>query len=243
MIERTTNDGVLLLVMTNPPVNAVSEQLKHELIETFRSVPDDVGAVVLTASGTRSFCAGKDLRDAAASAPSDAATAARRGREMLDAIRECPVPVVAAVNGPAVGGGVSILAMCDVIVAARGTWIRTPEIEVGLLGAFSHLASLVGERRARYLYLTGQRTSVEEMYTRGSVAVLAEPESLIDEALTVAAEIAGKNSVATRAAKEAILATADLPMTTAYRIEQSYTAQLQLHPDVETGASAGDGGL
>jgi enoyl-CoA hydratase len=221
---------VLTVTIDRPPVNALDDQLIDELRSVFRDAAKgvDVGAVVLTAAGTRAFCAGMDLvapRDF--SRVADRLEPGRRGREMLEAIRNCPVPVVAAVNGPAIGGGMSIVSMCDCIVMSTHAYISAPEIGVGLLGAFSHLADLVGPRRARHLYFSGDRCSAEELAELGAVTRLSEPDSLMAEALDIAASYAAKDLMAVRMAKEAMNRTDGLPLLTAYRLEQDYTVRLR----------------
>ena len=240
-VHRSLHEGVLTLTMDRPPVHALDDVLVADLQREFEAVDGDpdVGAVVLTATGTRAFCAGKDLRSfAGPDAPVlERVEPGRRGREMLEAIRGCPVPVVAAINGPAVGGGMSIVAMCDCAVAARDAWIQTPEISVGLLGAFNHLASLVGPRRARYLYLSGRRCTAEELLEMGALVAVAEPEELLAAATGIATELAAKSRVAVRLAKQAMERTDGLPLLEAYRLEQDYTFRLRTVWEPPGGAS------
>ncbi len=182
-VHRSLHEGVLTLTMDRPPVHALDDVLVADLQREFEAVDGDpdVGAVVLTATGTRAFCAGKDLRSfAGPDAPVlDRVEPGRRGREMLEAIRALSGAGGGRDQRAAVGGGMSIVAMCDCAVAARDAWIQTPEISVGLLGAFNHLASLVGPRRARYLYLSGRRCSAEELLEMGALVAVAEPEELL----------------------------------------------------------------
>jgi enoyl-CoA hydratase len=220
---------VLTVTIDRPPVNALDYPLIAEIHGAFASVDADpgIGAVVLTATGTRAFSAGKDLSENEGPLPlAVRADSGRRSRSMLESIRDCPVPVVAALSGPAIGGGMSIVAMCDCVVAVRGAWIQTPEVNVGLLGAFAHLASIVGPRRARYLYLSAQRCSAQELYDMGAVVRLAEPEELLAVANEIARDFAIKSPAAIRLAKEVMERIDGMPMRDAYRTEQDYTRRL-----------------
>lgn len=228
-LHRTIRDRVLTLTMDRPPVNALDYPLIAEIHDAFESINEDsgIGAVILSGAGTRAFSAGKDLREDQGPLPlAVRADSGRRSRVMLESIRDCPVPVVAALNGPAIGGGMSVLSMCDCIVAVRGTWIQAPEVNVGLLGAYSHLASLVGNRRARYLYLSARRCTAEELYDMGTVVMLTEPEELLDRANEIARDFAAKSPAAIRLAKEVMERIDGAPMREAYRTEQDYTQRL-----------------
>ncbi len=226
MLHCELRGRVLTLTIDRPPVNAIDGNLASELRRALAGVVDrpEVGAVVLTGAGDRAFSAGQDLRSFAASATHDP-DPGRVPREMLEAIRRCPVPVVAAMNGPAVGGGVSLLSMCDIIVAVRESWIQTPEIEVGLLGAYRHLVALVGDRRARHLYLTAERCPVDQLLASGAVARLVDRSELAGVAAKMAAELAAKDPMTMRLAKQMIDVTESLLPLEAYRVEQVFTAR------------------
>lgn len=228
-VHHEISDHVMVLTLDNPPVNAVAATQLDELRAAFRLplTDRDIHAVVLTGAGQRAFCAGKDLVAPDPDEPVELRVdRGFRSRAMLESVRDCPVPVVAAVNGPAIGGGVSLLSMCDSIVAVRDAWISVPEINVGLLGAFSHVVSLVGLHRARRLYFSGDRLSMDELHAIGAVIELTEPNELLDTALAIAGHYAAKDPVAVRLAKEMMNRIDGLSVRDAYRIEQDYTARL-----------------
>jgi enoyl-CoA hydratase len=157
---------------------------------------------------------------------------------MLDAILNCPVPVIAALNGSAIGGGVSLLSMCDFVVAAEGAWIQMPEVDVGLMGAFAHIRRLVGERKARLLYLSGARCGVDELHAIGVVEKIVSPQELLPTAIEFAQQFAGKSPLAMRLAKEAMVRTETMGVRDAYRMEQDYTTRMLTYEDAAEAKAA-----
>ncbi len=142
------------------------------------------------------------------------------------AIYDCAVPVIAAVNGPAIGAGLALAAVCDMIVASDNAAFGTTEINVGLLGASAHLSMLVGRHKAREMYLTGELVSADELHRLGVVRSVVPSDQLMPTALELARTLAAKSPIAMRLAKQAMGRVEYLPLKEAYRIEQDYTAKL-----------------
>ena len=152
-------DGhVALLTMDNPPVNALSRVLNDELTLALDRISeiDDIRVVVLTGAG-KVFCAGADLKGRAQNirAAGDFSAHSRRTRECFHAIRECAKPVIAAINGPALGSGLAMVASADVLIASEKAALGLPEVDVGLLGGCRHAMRLFGHSRTRRMMLTG----------------------------------------------------------------------------------------
>jgi enoyl-CoA hydratase len=226
-------DHIATVTIDRPPVNAVATSTMAEIATVFSSFDDDrdVRAVVFTGAGTRAFVGGADLRalgedDPATWPPSRTADRGVVARDALRAVHHCAVPVVAAVNGPAIGAGLALAAVCDVIVAAEGATFAATEINVGLLGASAHLSLLVGRHKARELYLTGEAITVEELHRLGAVRSVVPHAELATAAREVAAVLAAKSPIAMRLAKQAMNRVEFLPLEEAYRIEQDYTGKL-----------------
>jgi enoyl-CoA hydratase len=139
--------------------------------------------------------------------------------------------VIAAVNGPALGAGLAFAACCDLIVASERAVFGCPEVEVGLLGAGSHLQRMVGPYRMRELYYTASRIPAQEMFQLGGISRVVAHESLMEEARAIAADIARKSPPAIRLAKEALNRVEHMPLKEAYRTEQDYTARLSRYDD------------
>jgi enoyl-CoA hydratase len=240
-------DHVATVTLDRPPVNAVTRATMAEIRDAFRSLDDDreVRVAIFTAAGSRAFMAGADLRnlgtpaDDAARLPATSVTDPPRvTREALAAVDDCAVPVIGAVNGPALGAGVAFAACCDILIAAEEATFGAPEINVGLLGASSHLVRLVGRYKAREMYFTGERVDAAELHRLGAVRAVVPGPELMASARELAAELAAKSPVALRLAKEAMNRVQDLPLHEAYRTEQDYTARLATFEDAAEARAA-----
>jgi len=223
--------------MDNPPVNASSPAMSTRLREVFDSFADnrEVRVAILTGAGRRAFMAGRDLK-AAAPSPEElpASELVDRGlavREVFWSIYDSAVPVIAAVNGPAIGSGMAIAAVCDVVMAAENAVFQSPEIDVGVLGGMAYLSLLVGRHKARELYFTGRAITAAELHDAGVVARVVPADGLLAAAGELAALLATKSPIALRLAKEAMNRVEFLPLKEAYRLEQDYTARLLTFDD------------
>lgn len=226
--------GVAVVTLDRPPVNAVSLEMQRELRETFASFAEDrsVGAVVLAGAGDRAFCAGIDLNEVAAdeAARSSVRSLTNPGwewRETQHVMRHCAVPVIAAVERPAIGAGFGLVGICDLIVASTTASFALTEINVGLLGGASKALHLVGSHKARMMMYTGRSQSAEEMHRLGAVEQVVDPGQAVAAALEIATEIASKSPLAIRLAKESIVRIEGDEMETRYRTEWDYTNRLR----------------
>jgi enoyl-CoA hydratase len=235
---------VMTVTINRPPVNALTRTTYAEITRAFAQVSgrEDVRVVVLTAVGSRTFSAGVDLNEVATdSLSAPIGQRLDKGlpiRDALRAIGDCAVPVICAVNGPALGAGFGLVSMCDIIVAADNATFGFTEINVGLLGGISHLTSMVGRYRARHLYLTGARVSASELMEWGVVSKVVPGPALMDAAMTLADELAAKSPLATRLAKEAMNRVEGLSAMEGYQIEQDYTYRLNAFDDAREARAA-----
>jgi enoyl-CoA hydratase len=222
-------DGVAVVTIDNPPVNAHSAQVLTEMAWTFDTVSDqdEARVVVLTGAG-KVFCAGADIksRSGRAPEPGDHWQSSRAAREAYHSVRECVKPVIGALNGPALGGGLAFAASCDMLIASETACLGLPEIDVGLLGGGRHAQRLFGHSRLRRMMLTGHRVYGPELYRLGIVEACVVPDELMNEALALAAEVAAKSPIAIRLAKHALNTIEELSLRDGYRFEQTMTGQL-----------------
>jgi len=229
------DDFVATVTLDRPPVNAITRSTMVELRDTFRSFADraDVRAVVFTGAGDKAFMAGVDLKsfDTDDTEPDPEDDPGLLARSAIEAVLDCAVPVIAAVNGPALGAGLAYVAVCDLIVAAESATFGTTEINVGLLGASAHLNLLLGRPMVRELFLTGVPAPAAELHRLGAVNRVVPLDELLDVANDLAAQLAAKSPLAVRLAKQALNETEFLPVREAYRIEQQSTRRLLQHPD------------
>ncbi len=228
----TTNisDGVAEVVMDNPPVNALTVAGWFELADVVTAAGRDLSThvVILRAEG-RGFNAGVDIKEMQNTEGFTALIDANRGcYEAFRAVYECAVPVVAAVNGFCVGGGIGLVGNADIIVAAEGTSFGLPEVNQGALGAATHLARLVPQHRMREMVYTAEPIDVSLLAAWGSVSRVVPREELRDAAFEVAARICTKSRSVIRRAKESLNGIDPVDVNRSYRFEQGFTFELNL---------------
>jgi enoyl-CoA hydratase len=224
------HDGVAEVVMDNPPVNALTVAGWFELADVVRGAGTDrsVRAVVLRAEG-RGFNAGVDIKEMQNQDGYDALIGANRGcYAAFAAVYECEVPVIAAVNGFCLGGGIGLVGNADVIVASDDATFGLPEVDRGALGAATHLARLVPQHKMRAMVYTSATATAQELHHFGSVLRVVPRDQLRDAALEVAAAIASKSPVVIRAAKESLNGIDPVDVKRSYRFEQGFTFELNL---------------
>lgn len=227
-------DKIAVVRLNRPPVNAQNAQMRTELTEAFDVLSDleDVAVVVLTGSG-KVFSAGADIRER----PNLGATPGAYGRhnrivrESHNALVECSKPIIAAINGPAMGAGFGLVMACDIWVASTEAFVSMPEINVGLAGGVSFLQRYFSRSRARRMFYTGMKVDAQELYRLGLVEACLPPDELMPYAMDIAREIAGKSPIALRLAKEAARMTEVMPLREAYRYEQGNTVFLSKTED------------
>jgi enoyl-CoA hydratase/carnithine racemase len=228
-LEVTINEGVALVLLANPPVNAVNTAMMNELTHLLDiiSESDEVRAVVLSGKG-KIFCAGADLKGRAETIKSagDLPQHSRRTRECFHAIRECAKPVIAAINGAALGAGLAIVASCDILVTASTATVGLPEIDVGLLGGGRHGMRLFSHSRLRHMMLTGTRMDGDELYRLGIVEASVPVDQLLETAMVIARKIASKSPLASKLAKQTLNAIEEMSLRDGYRYEQDQTAAI-----------------
>jgi enoyl-CoA hydratase len=236
-IEVRVTDKVAEVTINRPPVNALARSTMRRIMEVFRGFADqsEARAVILTGQGSRAFCGGRDIKDLRierSEPPSrHVGDPYWLTRETFLAVRHCPIPVIAAVNGPAVGAGLALVAVSDMAIAANTATFALTEIDVGVLGAASFAQWLVGPFKSRRMFFTGTRVPAAEMHRLGGLEAVVPPEELMEQARLLAQEIAGKSPVAIRLAKASVLRVDTLPLEQAYRTEQEYTRILSSYPD------------
>jgi enoyl-CoA hydratase len=235
-------DHVATVTFDRPPVNALNAQAFRELAEAFTTLArgTDAHVAIFTAPGERIFCAGVDLHD----------SARRHGREdaegdsivdRLDpgsivrdcfwAISDCPLPVIGAINGAAVGAGLALVACCDVIIASETARFALPEINAGVLGGGRHLQRMVGPYKTRKMFFTGEFVDAHEFHRLGAVETVVPPAELLPTARSLATEMAAKSPLGLRLAKESLNRVEDLGLKDGYRTEQDYTQRITKFSD------------
>jgi enoyl-CoA hydratase len=221
--------GLLLLTLNRPSVaNALNTQMGRDLLAFFEEINGTPSqrCIVLTGAGDKAFCAGGDLKER--QGMSDEAWQAQHliFERMVRAFIACPVPVIGAINGAALGGGLCMAAACDILVTSETATIGLPEVDVGLLGGGRHAQRMFGVYKARMLMFTGQRVTGAELYRRGIVEQCVPLERLMDAAMEIAANIAEKSPLTIRMAKKNMATVEFMNIRDGYRYEQDGTNAL-----------------
>ena len=226
-LQVTQHAPHLLVVTLNRPevLNAINTQMGRDLLDLWTRLATDgeaVRAVVLTGAGDRAFCAGGDLKER--HGMTDATW--RHQHEIFEraffALGELPMPVIAAVNGHAYGGGLETALACDFIYASQQARFALSEVRLGIMpggGGTQNLARAVGERRAKELILRAQAFDAEQALTWGLVNHLSEPGRVLEDALASAAAMAANGPLAVRQAKKSIHWGLQGDLLTGYRFE------------------------
>ena len=235
---RIDEAGIAELVLNHPPVNALDARGWARLAETVEALGRNPAVrVVLIAAEGRGFCAGVDIKELAAD-----------GRKIVDvnrgcydafaAIYDCPVPVISAVHGFCLGGGIGIAGASDIVIASEDASFGLPEIDRGALGAATHLMRLVGMQKTRHMLYTGEPIPAAEVHRLGGVESVVPRAALREEARALAAKIAAKSPKAVRLAKWSLNGIELLDIKKSYRFEQGFTLELYTSPDSQEARDA-----
>jgi len=230
MITSTLTDAVAEIVVDHPPVNALPVVGWFELADAVRAAgADDAARVVVLRAEGRGFNAGVDIKEIQADSGFTALIGANRGCfAAFAAVYECAVPVISAVHGFCLGGGIGLAGNSDVIVASEDATFGLPEVDRGALGAATHLSRLVPQHKARAMMYTSATATAAELHAFGSVLRVVPRDQLRDAAFEVAGEIAAKDPAVIRMAKEAFNGIDPWDVKRSYRYEQGYTFELNL---------------
>ena len=229
--SRVHDNGVAEVVLNRPPVNALNAAGWLGLAAAIQALGDDpqVRVIVVRAEG-RGFCAGVDIKELAAN-----------DKLILDvnagnyatfkAVHLNKVPVIAAVQGFVLGGGIGICGAADIVIAAEDATFGLPEVDRGAMGGAAHLQRMFGVQKTRYLFFTGEMIGAPEALRLGAIERVVPREQLRDTALDIAGRIAGKSPAMLRIAQEALTGIEDGNLEDKYRWEQGFTLQAYMSPD------------
>jgi len=242
LLERA-GDVAVLTVNRPDKLNALNDATLDELEDALREVAHDenVMALVITGAGEKAFVAGADINELARQTPLSGKAMARRGQTLFRDIELFPKPVIAAVNGFALGGGCELALACHIRLASDNASFGLPEVSLGIIpgyGGTQRLARLVGRGRAIEMTLTGQRVGAEEALRIGLVNRVVKQASLLDEARNLAGVILKNGPVAVRAALEAIQHGLELPLEEGMVLEANIFGVVSATEDMREGLKA-----
>ncbi|MEO3385034.1 enoyl-CoA hydratase/isomerase family protein [Mesorhizobium sp. CAU 1741] len=239
-VRLEVSDFIAVVTIDRPPVNALNREAREALVSAFDEISEreDVRVAILTGEG-RTFCAGADLKDRPdAERKGDFLSHNRITRETGNSIKECSKPVIAAINGPALGAGFGLMAACDIFIASENATFGMPEINVGLAGGISMLRTLFGRSTTRRMFFTGMRLTAQDLLDRNIIEACTSPDELMPMAMEIAHEIASKSPIAIAYAKQAANMVDLMPQRDAYRFEQNFTMALSKTEDAREARAA-----
>ncbi|AAZ19022.1 short chain enoyl-CoA hydratase [Psychrobacter arcticus 273-4] len=234
-------NGVSVIRLNRPKVrNALNTELREQMAEIFNKLNDDVNtkAIVLT-GGNKVFAAGADINDFLTAKTVDVYL--RHSERYWDAITNCCKPIIAAVNGYALGGGCELAMHADIIVAGKSAKFGQPEIKIGLMpgaGGTQRLFRVIGKHKAMKLILTGDMISADEADQMGLVSEVVEDEATIKRAIEIAEQLAGYSPIALTQIKEVANLGVDMPLQAALALERKAFQILFDTEDQKEGAKA-----
>ena len=237
-IDVRTQDGITEVLLNHPPVNALDSHGWFELAEKLRTIGrDPASRVVLLAAEGRGFCAGVDIKELARDGK--LITQVNRGcYEAFAAIYDCEVPVISAVHGFCLGGGIGMAGASDIVIASDDASFGLPEIDRGALGAATHLYRMFGMQKTRRMLYTGEPISAQEALQLGGIERVVPRAELRSAARELAAKIASKSPKAMRLAKWSLNGIELLDIKKSYRFEQGFTLELYTSPDSQEARDA-----
>lgn len=225
------DSGVAEVVLDRPPVNALNNAGWHALAAELKALGDrpEVRVIVIRAEN-RGFCAGVDIKELATDAKLIVSVNAGN-YDTFKAVHLNKVPVIVAVHGFVLGGGIGICGSADIVIAAEDASFGLPEVDRGAMGGAAHMQRMFGVQKTRYLFYTGDMIGAAEALRLGAIERVVPRAQLRDTALDVAARIAAKSPAMIRIAKEALRGIEDGNLEDKYRWEQGFTLQAYMSPD------------
>ena len=243
-LRTETKDGILVITLDRPKVlNALNAETVAEIGAAFDAARDDasVKAVILTGAGEKAFVAGADIRELAEMTPVTGKEIAQKGQRVFRAIERFPKPVIAAVNGFALGGGCELALACHIRIASDRAQLGLPEVTLGIIpgyGGTQRMARLLGKGKALELILTGDRIGAEEALRIGLVNKVVPADQLMTAAEEMARTIAKRGPLAVRAAIEAVMSGSDMPFEEGQLLEATLFGLLASTEDMKEGMGA-----
>ena len=243
-IKTENRDGILVITIDRPKVlNALNAQTVEELRRAFRDAREDdaVKCIILTGAGDKAFVAGADINELSKMTPITGKETSEKGQRVFRAIERFPKPVIAAINGFALGGGCELALACHIRIASEKAQLGLPEVTLGIIpgyGGTQRMARLLGKGKALELILTGDRVKADEAERIGLVNKVVPADQLMTAAEEMARTIARRGPLAVRAAIEAVMSGSEMPFDEGQFLEATLFGLLASTEDMKEGMSA-----
>lgn len=233
-------DSIATVTLDRPKVNALDRAAMLDFVSVLGQMADldEVRVVVLTAAG-KIFSAGMDLKAFGSTAPQpgEAAEVYAAHRAFQNAVREFPKPIIAAVNGPAIGTGFSLAGGCDIMLASDTSYFSLPEVVAGTPSGAAFMTRMFSQSKARMLFFTGEKITAQEMLNLSLIEACVPSERLMPEALRIAAMIARNDPAVMRATKQSCIMAAEVPYPVSKTLEYLLCSQAIHSPSAQAAAA------
>jgi len=239
-----TEDGIATIIFNRPKaLNALNDDLLKEFSLALDDISknEDIRVLILTGAGEKAFVAGADITELTTFTTLQAKAFSRKGHKTIGKLQELVIPVIAAVNGFALGGGSEVALACDFIYASENAVFGLPEINLGIIPGFGgtqRLPRLIGKNMAKEMIFTGKMVKADEAHRIGLANKVCSPESLMDEVLKTAKTIASKGKVSLRCAKHTVNTGMNSDLMTGCNMEIDTFALCFASEDAKEGTSA-----
>jgi enoyl-CoA hydratase len=236
--QTTITDGIAHLVLCKPPVNAFDSQEWASIAAEMRSLGEQSAVrVILVSAEGKGFCAGVDIKELGAD-PAKIVPVNKGNFDTFEAIHRNPKPVVLAIHGFVLGGGIGMAGAADILVASECATFGVPEVDRGAMGGGAHLQRLFPVQKVRHMYFTGEFIDAAEAFRLGAIERVVPRADLVSTALEIAKSIAAKSPRMISLAKEALNAIEDGNLEEKYRREQGLTLEAYMHADSQEARDA-----
>ncbi len=243
LVQITREKRLAVVTINRPPVNALNHGVMDALEGAFDNLAEGqpVGAVILTGAGEKAFVAGADINEFPKINSTNGERLSRRGQEVFQKIADFPTPVIAAVNGFALGGGLELALSCDIRVISGNARVGLPEVTLGIFPGYAgtqRLPRLIASGKAKELIFTGDMIDAAEAYRIGLADHLTEPGAVLDKAREIAGKILKAAPISVRLAKKAVNEGLELSLDEGQKTEAALFAELCDTEDQKEGANA-----
>ena len=243
-IDFDQEDAVAIVQLNRPEkLNSLTREMILELSDLFQAFAKDpaLRAVILTGAGEKAFCVGTDISELFEGNKAEALNISKRGQNLCDLIEQCPLPVIAAINGLAVGGGCELALACHIRLATANARFSLPETKLGIMpgyGGTQRMTRELGMSRALEIMLAGREVTSVDAERLGLINRVVETASLLVEAKSLAQEIVGLAPLAIRACLESVRVGLELPLDEGLAVEARLFATLFETADMREGTRA-----
>ncbi|WP_078430086.1 enoyl-CoA hydratase/isomerase family protein [Alkalihalobacterium alkalinitrilicum] len=239
-VKYEVENQIGLITIDSPPVNALETQVLEELAEIVNNISEDVNVVIITGAGNKAFVAGADIKDFPNLTKETGIELVKKGQQIFQQIEDLDQPVIAAVDGFALGGGLELALACDFRIATKRSQFGLPEVKLGVIpgyGGTQRLPRLIGSGKAKQLIFSGEFLSAEEALNVGIVEEVTEGSAL-EAAQKWAEKIAQRGPLAVRAAKKAVNEGLNQMLEEGLNTEATYFGSIAETEDMNEGVAA-----